>query len=163
MYGARGHRGGGVAARVVTRPSWVAPTTFALALAGAAVSGYLTLVHYFSPKLLACSASGLIDCEQVTTSRESMILGIPVALLGLLWFVGMAVLCSPRAWRSASKRIELARIVGVVAGMVFVLWLVYAELFLIGAICVWCTVVHAIAFALFCLVLLYGRASTPTA
>jgi uncharacterized membrane protein len=125
------------------------------------VSAYLTIVHYTSPKLLACSASGLVNCEQVTTSRQSMILGIPVALLGLLWFLAMSVLCSPRAWRSGSRRVELARIAGVVAGIAFVLWLVYAELYLIGAICLWCTVAHVIAFALFCTVLLYGRMAAP--
>ena len=145
----------------MTRPTWVAPATFVLALAGTAVAAYLTIVHYTSPKLLACSASGLVNCEQVTSSRESMFLGIPVALLGLLWFGAMSVLCSPRAWRSDSRRLELARIGGVVAGIAFVLWLVYAELFLIGAICLWCTVVHVIAFALFCIVLLYGRTPAP--
>ena len=145
----------------MTRPPWVAPATFVLALAGMAVAAYLTIVHYTSPKLLVCSASGVVNCEQVTTSSESMILGIPVALLGLVWFVAVSVLCSPWAWRSGSRRIELSRIGAVVAGMGFVLWLLYAELYRIRAICLWCTVVHLIAFALFILVLLYGRATAP--
>jgi uncharacterized membrane protein len=145
----------------VTRPPWVAPATFVLALAGMAVAAYLTIVHYTSPKLLVCSASGVVNCEQVTTSSESMILGIPVALLGLVWFVAVSVLCSPWAWGSGSRRIELSRIGAVVAGMGFVLWLLYAELYRIRAICLWCTVVHLIAFALFILVLLYGRATAP--
>ncbi len=38
--------------------------------------------------------------------------------------------------------------------MAFVLWLVYAELFVIDAICLWCTVVHVVAFALFVIVVL---------
>lgn len=145
----------------MTRPPWVAPATFVLALAGMAVAAYLTIVHYTSPKLLVCSASGVVNCEQVTTSSESMILGIPVALLGLVWFVAVSVLCSPWAWGSGSRRIELSRIGAVVAGMGFVLWLLYAELYRIRAICLWCTVVHLIAFALFILVLLYGRATAP--
>ena len=37
--------------------------------------------------------------------------------------------------------------------MAFVLWLVYAELFLIGAICLFCTAVHALTFILFALVI----------
>jgi len=45
-------------------------------------------------------------------------------------------------------------VVGAVGGIGFVLWLLYAELILIGAICVWCTVTHVIAFALFVVVVL---------
>ena len=36
------------------------------------------------------------------------------------------------------------------------LWLVYAELFIIRAICLWCTVVHVLTFTLFVLVALFG-------
>lgn len=38
--------------------------------------------------------------------------------------------------------------------MGFALWLVYAELFLIGAICLWCTAAHLLAFGLFVIVVL---------
>jgi uncharacterized membrane protein len=41
-----------------------------------------------------------------------------------------------------------------VAGIGFVLWLVYAELVLVGAICIWCTVAHVLAFALFVVVVM---------
>jgi uncharacterized membrane protein len=36
-----------------------------------------------------------------------------------------------------------------VVGIGFVLYLVYAELFIIGAICLYCTSVHTITFLLF--------------
>lgn len=131
---------------------WVAPTSLALAVGGIAVSTYLTIAHYTSPDVLACSASGTVNCEAVTTSAQSTFLGIPVALLGLLYFVGMAALCLPAAWRSGSRLVHLARLLGSIAGVGFVLWLVYAELFIIEAICLWCTVAHVLAFGLFVIV-----------
>ena len=140
----------------MTRPTWVAPTTFALAIVGTAVAAYLTVAHYTSPDVLACSSSGVIDCERVTTSAQSEVLGISVALLGLLWFVAMVGLCSPWAWRSPARWVRIARQAGVWSGMAFVLWLVYAELFLIDAICLWCTVAHVAAFGLFVIVVWYG-------
>jgi uncharacterized membrane protein len=143
----------------MTRPTWVAPTTFALAIAGTAVAAYLTIAHYTSPDVLACSSTGVIDCERVTTSAQSEVLGIPVALLGLLWFVAMVGLCSPWAWRSPARWISIARQAAVWSGMGFVLWLVYAELFVIDAICLWCTAAHVLAFALFVIVVLYGSRS----
>ena len=47
--------------------------------------------------------------------------------------------------------------------MVFVLWLVYAELFVIRAICLWCTVVHVLAFVLFVIVVMYGTETAEDA
>ena len=114
----------------MTRPSWVAPVTFGLALAATAVAAYLTIAHYTTPEVLACSSNGVVNCEAVTTSPQSMFLGMPVALLGLVWCLAMDGLCSPWAWRSPFPWIRLARQVAVWGGMAFVLWLVYAELFL---------------------------------
>ncbi|MBT8193429.1 MAG: hypothetical protein KJP22_08515, partial [Acidimicrobiia bacterium] len=46
------------------------------------------------------------------------------------------------------------RLVAVIGGMAFVLWLIYAELIIVGAICLWCTVVHVLAFGLFVVVVM---------
>jgi uncharacterized membrane protein len=55
-----------------------------------------------------------------------------------------------------------------VVGIVFVLYLVYTELFTIKAICLWCTSVHVITFALFVLIMFsaaagYGAQKAPAA
>jgi uncharacterized membrane protein len=133
-------------------PRWAAPTSLALSAAGVAVSTYLTIAHFTTPEVLACSDAGLVSCAQVTTSRWSVVLGIPVALLGLVWFLGMLGLSLPAAWRARAPWVHLARLSAAVAGIGFVLWLVYAELVLIGAICLWCTVAHVLAFGLFAVV-----------
>jgi uncharacterized membrane protein len=81
---------------------------------------------------------------------------MPVALLGLAWSIAMALSCAPSAWRSRAPWIRVVRLVLAVAGILFVLWLVFAELFVIRAICLWCSVMHVLAFALFVLVALFG-------
>jgi uncharacterized membrane protein len=124
-----------------------------VAAAGLAVSIYLTVGHYTAPEVLTCSASGIVNCGAVTTSPQSFLLGIPVAVLGDAFFVGMAVMNLPTLWRRDSPTLRWGRFAAVAAGMVFVLWLIYAELYLIHAVCLWCTVVHALTFALFCLVM----------
>lgn len=133
---------------------WVVPTTIALTLAGVAVSVYLTIAHFSNPDLLVCADTGTVNCTAVTTSEYAKLVGIPVALLGLLWFAGMFALCLPPAWQSDRRPVHLARMAGAIAGIGFVLWLVYAELVLVGAICVWCTVAHVLAFALFVVVVM---------
>jgi uncharacterized membrane protein len=130
---------------------WLQIATFVLALAGLGVSIYLTIAHFTESALAGCSESGLVNCTKVTTSPQSYVFGIPVAVLGLAFFVFAVVIMSPWAWRASRREIHLARIASLVVGIGFVLYLVYAELFTIGSICLYCTSVHVITFVLFVL------------
>ena len=135
-------------------PAWAPAVSLVLVAAGLAVSIYLTITHFTTTVQLACSSTGTINCEKVTTSPQSYIAGVPVAVLGVVFFVIGAALCLPAVWRSAAPWMRYARIAWVVGGVATVVWLVYAELFKIDAICLWCTVVHAITVVLFGVVLL---------
>ncbi|HSN02611.1 MAG TPA: vitamin K epoxide reductase family protein [Acidimicrobiales bacterium] len=129
--------------------AWVPPTTWVLSLAGLAISSYLTFTHFAGSQYLACSDSGVVNCGVVTTSAQSYFLGVPVAVLGLVNYLVLSVLNSPWAWRWRSYWTHVARLVLVVGSMAFVLWLVAAELLIIDHICLWCTGVHVVTFALF--------------
>jgi uncharacterized membrane protein len=120
--------------------------SFVVALIGLALSIYLTVEHYTSPTILACPATATINCVKVTTSSYSVIAGIPVAVLGLLYYVGMAILVSPPAWRI--RQLDLVRIAGAALGVLMVLYLVWVELFRVFAICLWCTAVHVCTLVL---------------
>jgi len=122
-----------------------------LALAGLGVSIYLTIAHFTESALAGCSESGLVNCTKVTTSAQSYVFGIPVAVLGLAFFVFAVAVMSPWAWRASRREIHLARIASLVVGIGFVLYLIYAELFTIGSICLYCTSDHVITFVLFVL------------
>jgi uncharacterized membrane protein len=124
----------------------VGSTSLAITLLGLAVSIYLTVEHYTASTALACPENSVINCAKVTSSSYSKIAGVPVALLGTIYFVGMALLCLPWAWRQG--RLQAARIVGAAAGVAASLWFVWVELFRIDAICLWCTVVHLSTLAL---------------
>jgi uncharacterized membrane protein len=139
-------------------PRWVMRSTSLLAVAASAVSAYLTIAHFTTPNLLACSGAGTINCARVTTSAQSRFIGIPVAVLGLMWSIAIVGLCSPVAWEARARWVQPTRLILVSIGMLFVLWLVYAELFIIRAICLWCSVMHLLTFALFVLVVPFGWA-----
>ena len=130
---------------------WLQLTTFALALAGLGVSIYLTIAHFTESALLGCSESGVVNCTKVTTSPQSYVFGIPVAVLGLAFYLFAVAIMSPWAWQAPRREIHLLRIASLVVGIGFVLYLIYAELFIIGSICLYCTSVHAITFVLFVL------------
>jgi uncharacterized membrane protein len=143
-----------VAYAVAARPSARALSwEFILGAAGLLISGYLVGTHYFAEQVpLACGAGGVVDCEQVTSSAESMVGPIPVAVLGLVWFGVFLVLAAAR-WHQPSSRLLQVQMAWAIAGLLSIFYLVYAELFLIGAICLWCTVIHLIVVALFLLTL----------
>jgi uncharacterized membrane protein len=149
-------------------PAWLRWTTWVLSLGGLGVSIYLTIAHFNTSVTLACPATSTVNCEKVTTSPQSYVFGIPVAVLGLAFYLFLAAANSPWAWRLTWPQLRWARVGSLVVGMVFVLYLIYTELFTIGAICLWCTSVHVITFALFVLVVFsaaagYGAATASTA
>jgi uncharacterized membrane protein len=136
-----------------TVPLWLQLATLIPAVIGLADSVYLTIAHFTSSTVLACSDNGVVNCGLVTTSPESELFGIfPVAVLGLAFYVFMVAIMTPWAWRAKWPVIGWARIGSLIAGIVFVLYLVYTELFTLGGhICLYCTYVHIITFLLFVL------------
>lgn len=107
-----------------------------LAAVGLADSAYLTINSLFSKVPLVCPTVGIINCGLVTSSKYAHVFGIPVALLGLLWFAAMFVLGIARPSFAVYVLLPLW-----IAGIVMVGYLVYAE-FLLHAICLYCTLAH---------------------
>jgi uncharacterized membrane protein len=101
-----------------------------VALAGAVVAGYLTWVH-FDETALVCVAGG--GCETVQKSEYAEIVDIPVALLGLAAYVAIGGLI---LWDTATARLVAATTAFV--GLVFSMYLLALQLFVIDAVCVWC-------------------------
>lgn len=101
-----------------------------VALAGIAVAGYLTWVH-FDDAALVCVAGG--GCETVQESEYAEIAGVPVAMLGLGAYVALLGLI---VWDSRSARLAAAMIA--LVGGLFSMYLLALQLFVIEAVCVWC-------------------------
>jgi uncharacterized membrane protein len=132
---------------------WALTSSLALSLAAVGISSYLTFTHYADPAALACPDTGVVNCTLVTTSSWSVVLGVPVAVLGLVWALAMAALTTPWAWRADAARVDGTRLALAGAGAAMVVYLIYVELFRVGAICLWCTAVHVVAVGLFGVVL----------
>jgi uncharacterized membrane protein len=102
-----------------------------LAVIGLGVAIYLTYVHYSGTKP-ACTAGEA--CLKVQTSQWSKLAGVPVALIGLIGYIGIvASLLAPDREESRLVTLGLTLI-----GFLFSGYLTYRELFSIHAICEWC-------------------------
>jgi uncharacterized membrane protein len=103
-----------------------------LAFLGLAISIYLTWVHYAGIEPVC---TGISDCERVQSSDYAELLGIPVAVMGIVGYA--AILASLRL------RVEVTALLSYLA-VAFSGYLTWAELFRIEAVCQWC-VASAIA------------------
>ena len=99
-------------------------------LVGIAVAGYLTWAHY-GGNPVACPIGG--GCETVQSSEYAELAGAPVAALGLGAYVVMLGLL---AWDTVVARLAAAAIA--LTGLLFSLYLLVVQLFVIDAICIWC-------------------------
>lgn len=77
-------------------------------------------------------------CEEVALSEYSRIGGIPVAVFG----VGLSLVLLTLAlawWRTDLYVLLLAHYGLSLAGVIFEAYFLYLQLFVIGAVCIWCT------------------------
>jgi uncharacterized membrane protein len=108
-----------------------------LSLPGMGVSAYLTYSHYVDEPTIC---AGIGSCETVQTSEYSEVAGVPVALMGLGYFVAIAVLALARL-ADIPAALDWGTPVAftmALAGTAFVSYLTYVELFVINAVCPWC-------------------------
>lgn len=117
----------------------------AIAAIGTAVSTYLVWVHY-SGSLALCIGVG--GCEAVQTSRYSMIGDVPVAAIGLAGFLVILAVSLARIARPRSE-LDIALFALSLAATLYVAYLTYVEIFLLGAICPWCVSIAVCAVAIF--------------
>ena len=135
-------------------PRWLQYLSLVLAIAGLGISVYETQAHFTGSHLAGCpsSAHATFNCTAVITSPQSMVFGvIPVAILGLAFYVFAVAIFSPWAWRLRQPAVGWLRLGSVIVGMGFVMYLIYAEVVQIQQICEYCTGVHIITFLLFCI------------
>jgi uncharacterized membrane protein len=105
-----------------------------------------------------------LDCGTVLSSSYSQVFGIPLELLALVYFlvnITMVFVIAFASDRPAKLTVNLLfawRFLGVA----LVPYLVFVELFLLHAICVYCTIMHAailIDFAVISYLLFFGKNS----
>ena len=122
-----------------------------LALIGALDSTYLLLEKLGFIGALACGITH--GCDTVNTSVFSTFLGMPVAGIGLLGYLAVLIIAlvgvQPRWADEARPDVMLAVISGL--GLLFSLYLTYAEVFIVRALCQWCLLSQVAILTIFVL------------
>ena len=132
------------------KTTWI--TALILALIGIITSLY-SINHHMELKSkghteAACNISSAINCDAVAASKYSEMLGIPLGVWGLGYFLAMAILAGTLATNhKSSKEHEPAWLILVGLGVVTSLGLAAISLGILNKVCLVCLIVYAITLA----------------
>ena len=144
--------------QLLTRPLRAVPTSAVIfllivALIGFADATYLTFEH-FQGVIPPCSITG--GCELVLTSSYAVVLGIPVSLLGMLYYI-LILIGIVGYLEGKHEKMLRASLILTVAGILASLWFVFLQVFVIHSYCAYClgsaitsTILFVTAIIVFC-------------
>ena len=103
-------------------------------LVGIGFMSYLLRLHFLKGGNSICDFSSHFSCQIVNQSLYSEVLGIPVALFGLIYFFVVGVMVAGQF----SKHTFRAIILFTLGSLVFSLYLSGIEYFYLGVVCLFC-------------------------
>jgi uncharacterized membrane protein len=112
----------------------------ALAAVGLLISAYLGWSYFAGVAPVCVGGSG--GCERVQSSSYATIFGVPVAVLGLVGYVGLLF----SVMLGGEVGVYLGFLIALV-GTLFSAYLTYLEVFVIRALCQWCLASAAVMVA----------------
>lgn len=118
---------------------------FILSLLGFAVSAFLFYEYTFSGAVLCPVGRG---CDIVRASPYAYIFGIPIPLLGLVFYLAMAILSVVHSHDFPTKLVRKLQLLVGFSGVGFGIYLTYLEAYVIKAFCFWCVTSFIISLAI---------------
>lgn len=108
---------------------------FIFSLLGLFVSAFLLYEYNISGPIVCPIGSG---CDVVRSSPYSSFLGISIPILGVIFYLTMAVLSVAHSYKLPAKLLVKLKLLGAIGGVGFGVYLTYLEAFVIKAYCFWC-------------------------
>jgi uncharacterized membrane protein len=128
-------------------PKWLTPAILIVSFAGFLDAGYLAVKHFSGGSINCVVFEG---CDKVATSSYALIANIPVALIGVIFYLavlGLMITYIDTKNHSILKLVAFMAFIGLAASLRFM----YLQLFVINAVCTYClvsAVTSAILFGL---------------
>jgi uncharacterized membrane protein len=114
---------------------WLMNLVGVLAICGVGVSAVSLQRHYATSKTAYCDIGETFNCDLVNRSSYSSILGVPVALVGLLGYAALAGLVTVYRHRRTTPTLLFW---SATSGLLFALYLTYIEGRVLGLWCILC-------------------------
>ncbi|MGB5951624.1 MAG: vitamin K epoxide reductase family protein [Ornithinimicrobium sp.] len=111
-----------------------------------------------------CSMNPILSCGSIMNTPQAEVFGFPNPILGVFGFAVITTLgavllagADPQPWLWAGLQ------VGATAGVVFVHWLIFQSLYVIGALCPYCMIVWVITIIIFTITTAHWTRNRPRA
>jgi uncharacterized membrane protein len=130
----------------------------ALAFMGIADTLYLSVITFqgIAPTCL------LEGCTTVLTSSYSKIFGVPLAYIGLVYYVYLLCLAALVAYDPYAKGLRAGMLLYATIGALMSVAFLYIQGVIIGAFCQYCLISAALTFVIFGTALYYVRSKRST-
>ena len=119
----------------------------------------LALREHFRTGDSPCRINDVWDCGEVNHSPYAMLMGVPVAVFGIAWYLGIGVLALKRAYGLV--------LAAALIGLAFSVYLAHIEKDVLRAWCIYCVGSLGVISLMTLLVIVTnafaGRAKNPTA
>lgn len=127
-----------------------------VSLAGMYLGAYLTDVHYKLKnneevkETLPCTLHASFNCDAVNSSIYSELFGVPIALLGFLFYAAVFVVILFALCKPVQANVPLVITHGLtIFSILFSIYLFYVAKFIIGALCPYCIMMYGVNAGLF--------------
>lgn len=108
---------------------------FFLSLLGLSVASFLFYEYNITGPIICPTGAG---CDIVRASAYSKFLGISIPLLGIAYYLTMALLSVIHSHKLPVRLLSRLKLLSASAAVVFGVYLTYLEAFVIKAYCFWC-------------------------
>ncbi len=129
---------------------------FIFSLLGLGVATFLFYEYSLNGPIFCPTGKG---CDIVRASPYSNFFGIPIPLLGMAYYLTMAILSVVHSHQLPHWLVRKLQFWASAAAVLFGVYLTYLEAFIIGAYCFWCVSSFIISVVIF-LALLLSRKET---
>lgn len=127
---------------------------FVLSLLGLLVASYLFYEYNIDGPILCPTGQG---CDIVRASSYSRFLGISIPILGIVFYLTMAILSVIHTHDLPRRVVRKIQVFVAVSGVAFGIYLTYLEAFVIGAFCFWCVLSFIISVIILLAIVLVGK------
>jgi|SRR3989344_544084 len=107
-----------------------------LSLLGFLDASYLA-IKYYQGEVPTCAF--FQGCDVVTTSEYAAIFGISIALLGAIYYLSLLILSIIYLDTKNPRFIKIGAVIAG-GGFLFSLWLIYLQIFVLNALCLYCII-----------------------
>lgn len=118
---------------------------FVLSLLGLLVASFLFYEYNIAGSVVCPTGQG---CDIVRASPYSRFFGISIPILGVVFYLAMAILSVLRSYIFLNRLVFRLQLLGAVVGVGFGVYLTYLEIFVIKAICFWCALSFIISIVI---------------